>query len=66
VGKSVGKRPDDTKKRRFSWEVTIEINLKETCFGDVGLICLVQNRDQSRVLAKTVKNFRIPVVRATS
>jgi hypothetical protein len=57
-GKPEGKRPLGRPRRR--WEDNIKMGLKETGWGGMDWIDLVQDRDQWRALVNTVMNFRVP------
>jgi hypothetical protein len=57
MGKPEGKRPRGRPSRR--WEDGIRMDLRETGWGSVELIQLVQDRDQWRALVNTVMNLRV-------
>jgi hypothetical protein len=57
VGKPEGKRPLGTYRRR--WEYNIKMDLKETGWEDADWIHVVQYRDQWRAVVNTVMNLRI-------
>ena len=58
VGKSEGKRPLGTHKRR--WEDNIKMDLEEVGRGCRDWMELAQDRDRWRALVSTVMNFRVP------
>jgi hypothetical protein len=57
VGKPEGKRPLGKTRRR--WEYNITMDLREIGWGGMDLIDLAQDRDRWRVLVNTVKNLRV-------
>jgi hypothetical protein len=57
VGKPEGKRPLGRRRRR--WEYNIKIDLIEICSG-IGWVDLAQDRDQWRFLMNTVMDLRVP------
>jgi hypothetical protein len=57
VGKSEGKRP--LGRSRCRWESNIKMDLRELGWGGMDWIDLAQDRDQWRVLVKTVMNFQV-------
>jgi hypothetical protein len=58
VGKSEGKRPLGSLRRR--WVDNIKMDLREIVWDGVDWICLAQDRDQWRALVNTVMNLRVP------
>jgi hypothetical protein len=58
VGKPEGKRPLGRPKCR--WEDNIKMDLRETRWGGMDWIDLVQDRDQWRALVNTVINLWFP------
>jgi hypothetical protein len=58
VGKSEGNRPLGRHKRR--WEYNVGMDLREIGWENVEWIHLAQDRDHWRALVKTVINFRVP------
>jgi len=58
VGKSEGKRPLGTPRRR--WENNNKMNLQEVSWGNMDWIDRVQDRDGWRALVNGVMNLRIP------
>jgi hypothetical protein len=58
VGKPGGKRPLERPRRR--WEDNIKMDLQEVGGGRGNWMELAQNRDRSRELVGTVRNFRVP------
>jgi hypothetical protein len=58
VGKSEGKRPLRRPKHR--WVNNIKMHLKEIRWNHMYWIHLAQDRDQWRVLVKTIMNLRVP------
>jgi hypothetical protein len=59
VGRPEGRRPLGRPRRRWE-EDNIEMDLRETGFGDVDWIHLAQDRDRWRALVNTVMNLRVP------
>jgi hypothetical protein len=57
VGKPKGKMP---LRNRPRWEANIRMDLRDTGWKVVGLINLVQKRDQLRDFVHTVMNLRVP------
>jgi hypothetical protein len=57
MGKPEGKRPLGRPRRR--WEDGIKMDLRETGWGSVDWIQLVQNTDRWRALVNTVMNLRV-------
>jgi hypothetical protein len=57
VGKPEGKRPIGRPRRR--WEYNIKMNLREIGWGGMDWIDLAQDRDQWRALVNTVMNLRV-------
>jgi hypothetical protein len=57
MGKPEGKRPHG--KPRHRWEDGIRMDLRETGWGSVDWIQLVQDRDRWRALVNTVMNLQI-------
>jgi hypothetical protein len=58
VGDPEGRRP--LGRPRCRWVDNIKMDLRETGWGGVNWTDLAQNRDQWRVLVKTVMNLRVP------
>jgi hypothetical protein len=58
VEKPEGKKPLGRTRRR--WVDNIKIDLRETGWGGMGWIDLIQDRDQWRALVNTVMNLRVP------
>jgi hypothetical protein len=58
VRKPERKRPQGRARRTY--EDNINMDSRETKWGDMGWIHLVQGRDHWRALVNTVKNFRVP------
>jgi hypothetical protein len=58
VGKPEGKRPFGKPRRR--WMGNIKMDLIEIGWDGVDWIDMAQDRDQSRALANTVLNLRVP------
>jgi hypothetical protein len=58
VGKLEGKRPLGRSRRR--WMYNIRMDLVEVGWGDVDWIRLAQDRDRWRALANSVLNLRVP------
>jgi hypothetical protein len=58
VEKPEGKIPQRTPRRR--WLDNIKTDLRETRWGGMEWIDLVQHRDQWRALVNTVLNFLVP------
>jgi hypothetical protein len=58
VVKPEGKVPLGRPTRR--WEDNIKIDLREMGWDNMGWIDLAQDRDQWRVLVKTIMNHRVP------
>jgi hypothetical protein len=58
VRKSEEKRPLGRKRRR--WVGNIKMDLRETRWGGMHWIALVQDRDQWRFLVNTGMNLRVP------
>jgi hypothetical protein len=56
VGKTKGKRPLGTPRRR--WEHNVKMDIRVIGWGCMGWIHLVQDKDQWRALVNTVMNFR--------
>jgi hypothetical protein len=59
VGKPRGKRP--LERPRHRWEDGIKMYLRETGWGDVEWIRLVQDRDRWRALVNVVMNLQVLV-----
>jgi hypothetical protein len=58
VGKPEGKRPLGKPRRR--WEFNVKMDLREIRWGGMDWIDLAQDRDQWRALVSTLMNFRVP------
>jgi hypothetical protein len=58
VGKPEGKRPLGRPRRR--WVYNIKIDLLEISWGGVDCICLPQNRDKRGDLVNAVMSLRVP------
>jgi hypothetical protein len=58
VGKPEGKRPLGRPRRK--WEDNIRMDVREIEWKVVDWINRVQDRDQWRVVVKTVMNLRVP------
>jgi hypothetical protein len=58
VGRPEGRRPLGRPRRR--WKDNIQMDLRETGFGDVDWINLAQDRDRWWALVNTVMNLRVP------
>jgi len=58
VGKPVGKRPLGRPRRR--WEYNIKIDLQEVVCGVMDWIALAQDRDRWRTLVNAVMYLRVP------
>jgi hypothetical protein len=58
VGKPAGKRPLGRPRRR--WVYNIRIDLGEVGWGDVDWIGLAQDRNRWKVPANSVLSFRVP------
>jgi hypothetical protein len=58
VGKPEGKRPLGRPRRR--WMYNIKIELREIGWDGADWIDLAQDRDQWRALVNTVMNLRVP------
>jgi hypothetical protein len=58
VGKPEGKRPLGKPRRR--WEFNIKMDLQEVGAGRGDWIELAQDRDGWRALVSTVRNLRVP------
>ena len=58
VGKPEGKRPLGRPRRR--WEYNIKMNLQEVGCEDMDWIELAQDRDRWRGLVTAIKNHRVP------
>jgi hypothetical protein len=56
MGKPDGKRPAG----RHKWVDDVKMDLRETGWGGMDWIDLVQDRDQWRALVNTVMNLRVP------
>jgi hypothetical protein len=57
MGKPEGKRPLERPRRR--WEDGIRMDLRETGWGSVDWIQMVQDRDRWGALVNTVMNLRV-------
>jgi hypothetical protein len=64
VGKPEGKRPLGRPRRR--WEYNIRMDLREIRWGGVDWIDLAQDRDEWRALANTAMNLRVPKMLGSS
>jgi len=64
VGKPEGKRSLGRPRRR--WEDNIKMDLQELGGGCVDWMELAQDRDRWRTLVCTVRNLRVPKMRAIS
>jgi hypothetical protein len=58
VGKPEGRRP--LGRLRYKWEDNIEMDLRETGFGDVDWIHWAQDRDRWQALVNMVMYLRVP------
>jgi hypothetical protein len=58
MGKPEGKRPLGRPRRR--WFYNVKIDLLEISWGGVDWICLAQDRDKWRALVNPVMNLRVP------
>ena len=58
VGKLEGKRPLGRQRRR--WDYNIKMDIQEVGFVGMDWIDLAQNRDGWRGLVHTVMNLRVP------
>ena len=58
VGKTEGKRPSGKQRRR--WEYNIKMDLEEVGRGCEDWMELAQDRDRWRALVSTVMNFGVP------
>jgi hypothetical protein len=58
VGKSEGKRPLETPRRR--WEDNIKIDVQGVGCGGMDWIELAQDRDRWRAIVNEVLNLRVP------
>jgi hypothetical protein len=58
VGKPEGKRP--LGRPRSKWADNIKMDLREIGWDDMDWIDLAQDKDQWKVLVKTVMNLRVP------
>jgi hypothetical protein len=58
LGKLEGKRP--LARHRHRWEDNIKISYRESGWGDVDWIHLSLDRDQRRVLGKTLMDSWVP------
>ena len=58
VGKPEGKRPLGRPRRR--WEYNIKMDLEEVGRGGADWMELAKDRDRWRALVSTVMNFRVP------
>ena len=64
VGKPEGKRPLGRPRRR--WEYNIKMDLQEVGVGCGDWMELAQDRDMWRALVSTVMNIRVPKLREIS
>jgi len=64
VGKPEGKKPMRRPRRR--WEYNIKMDLQEVGRGWGDWMELAQDRDRWRELVSTVMNFRVPKMRGIS
>jgi hypothetical protein len=64
VGKPEGKRPLGRPRRR--WEYNIKIDLQEVRGSCEDWMELAQDRERWRALVGTVRNFRVPKMRGIS
>jgi hypothetical protein len=58
MGKPEGKRP--LRRPRGRWEDNIKIGLRQTGWGGMDWMNVVQDRDQWRALVNTVMNLQVP------
>jgi len=58
VGKSEGKRPLGRPRRR--WDYNIKMDLQKMGCGDMRRIELAQDRDRYRALVNAIMNYRAP------
>jgi hypothetical protein len=58
VGKPEGWRP--LGRPRHRWLDNIRMDLVEVGWGDMGWICLAQDKDRWRALVNSVLNLRVP------